>query len=1015
MTLDEYLQQQATYAAFAATVIRIIEAGLSLRPDVARPLTSQSRAKDAASLRAKLGQRRLPDAGNIEAEIKDLAGCRLIFYTNSDADRFLQSRIVFDNFVVDWDNTKIHHAVGTEPKVEELYRARHYIISMKPERLALPEYAPFAGLRAELQIQTLLNHSWSETAHDIIYKNFLPTGFGAQELEAIKRRMARIMTKYLIPAGYEFQKVQHDAERLRQGKAIFERGPIEQLQKATDNNERCDILERLSEQVLPLYDDVPAIHGELLRVIPEAIRAARATPPKSIEGGLASFPGREPNDVTEAGVEVLTTYRYLDVEGTFLALCRLWEGAGEAEQKSILAAVERLAEHNIEAWRQVGCGVQAELMRVVGSLSTAQLQAWRTIIVIVCQHALEPTVRGVTSSYDAATFHARPIVIDDVVKRVRGEALGILETLFQDAGTDDERRAAFSAMMTATTHPSVGNYGEDAISLANSDSSRVVRFVTALNTSLSFELLQHIEHAFLFLYRQSPAWFEGCREEIKTEGEQLKGEIRLFRDAINTNEAFVTHKTLVGFESVFPHDWETDGFDVEAENDYRLQQVEKLVGAVNPETASDWLAIIKRCAATKSNDGATFLTFIEFLKQLARAHPAIILDYLRDVPAELEGFLSNLLAGLDNGASAADAQTLIRKWIESGTYLPQIGRHLRLAPGVDEELVRALAAKATEIGNRDAVIEAMVVVVAHKERVASRLIDDVFIPAAQFLTQHKDVRWLYGARLQPTAPAFFASLRPDQVSVVLDNLIELRKIDALTERVVVALAQADCEEIWRFFSRRLQRKADKSVPNEGYDPIPHKFFQAQSALGQNADRAVDVVRGWYSAGDPLFQFRGGRLLAIAFPDCPPALSDKLIAVVAAEGEASLAFVSDILVHYHGSIATHPVCQAMVDCLPENDERLQHVRRLLQGTGVVSGEFGMVEAYQRKIAEIEAWQSDARPKVRTFAEAYAKSMQQTIAAEHSRSEQEIAMRKLDWGKDLDDDRLVKPDFEESQES
>ena len=164
------------------------------------PLTSQSRAKDPASLELKLRQRGLLDADRIETEIKDLAGCRLIFYTNSDADRFLQSRIVFDNFVVDWDHTRLHHAVGAESKVEELYRARHYIISMKPERLALSEYARFAEMRAELQIQTLLNHAWSETAQDIVYKNFLPEGFGGREIEAIKRRMARIMTKYLVPA-----------------------------------------------------------------------------------------------------------------------------------------------------------------------------------------------------------------------------------------------------------------------------------------------------------------------------------------------------------------------------------------------------------------------------------------------------------------------------------------------------------------------------------------------------------------------------------------------------------------------------------------------------------------------------------------------------------------------------------------------------------------------------------------------------------------------------------------------
>ena len=137
-----------------------------------------------------------------------------------------------------------------------------------------------------------------------------------------------------------------------------------------------------------------------------------------------------------------------------------------------------------------------------------------------------------------------------------------------------------------------------------------------------------------------------------------------------------------------------------AEEAYRLQQVDKLVGEINSAMAAEWLAIIKRCAATRSNDGATFLTFIEFLKRLARAQPAIVFGYLQDVPAELEGFLNNILDGLDDGASAADAHALMQSWIEAGTYLPQIGRHLRLARTVDEKLVRTLAAKAIATENR---------------------------------------------------------------------------------------------------------------------------------------------------------------------------------------------------------------------------------------------------------------------------------------------------------------------------
>jgi hypothetical protein len=147
-------------------------------------------------------------------------------------------------------------------------------------------------------------------------------------------------------------------------------------------------------------------------------------------------------------------------------------------------------------------------------------------------------------------------------------------------------------------------------------------------------------------------------------------------------------------------------------------------------------------------------------------------------------------------------------------------------------------------------------------------------------------------------------------------------------------------------------------------------------------------------------------VALAFPTCSPALCEKLIAVIAEEGEASFDFVADILVHYHGSVATHAVCQAMVDCLPEDSERLLRVRRLLQGTGVVTGEFGMVEAYQKKLAEMEPWQNDSRSRVRHFAVAYKKSMQQSIAAEHSRSEQKVAMRKLEWDKDLDSEPLDK---------
>jgi hypothetical protein len=89
--------------------------------------------------------------------------------------------------------------------------------------------------------------------------------------------------------------------------------------------------------------------------------------------------------------------------------------------------------------------------------------------------------------------------------------------------------------------------------------------------------------------------------------------------------------------------------------------------------------------------------------------------------------------------------------------------------------------------------------------------------------------------------------------------------------------------------------------------------------------------------------------------------------------APLTSSSDTYAYYssgrgdQGQPALHDVCKEVVDKLPENDSRLNEIEVILESTGVISGQFGFVEAYQRKKDEISPWLSDPRPKVRAFAE------------------------------------------------
>jgi len=109
------------------------------------------------------------------------------FFTQTpNVDRFLDSRLIFDNFIVDFDGSKIHRAVGKDRTADQLYFAIHYLVSLKPDRLALPEYSRFQGLRCEIQIQTILDHAWAETTHDIVYHRETIQGFGTKQFEAIR-------------------------------------------------------------------------------------------------------------------------------------------------------------------------------------------------------------------------------------------------------------------------------------------------------------------------------------------------------------------------------------------------------------------------------------------------------------------------------------------------------------------------------------------------------------------------------------------------------------------------------------------------------------------------------------------------------------------------------------------------------------------------------------------------------------------------------------------------------------
>ena len=131
------------------------------------------------------------------SEITDIAGIRIITYFEDEVDRIAQ--IIESEFEVDYENSIDKRQMEND---KFGYRSLHFVISLNRNRLKLLEYKKFNKLKVEIQIRTILQHSWAEIEHDIGYK-------GEKSIPQFAKRTFYRVAALLETADLEFVKLKN--------------------------------------------------------------------------------------------------------------------------------------------------------------------------------------------------------------------------------------------------------------------------------------------------------------------------------------------------------------------------------------------------------------------------------------------------------------------------------------------------------------------------------------------------------------------------------------------------------------------------------------------------------------------------------------------------------------------------------------------------------------------------------------------------------------------------------------
>lgn len=207
--IRQYSRTRILYEEFAEQTLNILKAIIKQEnPDI-KIASYSRRAKEVESLRKKLRK----DKYNEDSEITDLAGVRIITYSKKDIA--LIAGIIERSFDVDIQNSVDKTLTLGNDKVG--YRGDHYVVSFCEDRVRMPENKKFEGLKCEIQVTSLIAHTWSEITHEKGYKF---EGELPKDLERRKNLLAGMleladleMDAYVESFDSYVSKIEHEIEK----------------------------------------------------------------------------------------------------------------------------------------------------------------------------------------------------------------------------------------------------------------------------------------------------------------------------------------------------------------------------------------------------------------------------------------------------------------------------------------------------------------------------------------------------------------------------------------------------------------------------------------------------------------------------------------------------------------------------------------------------------------------------------------------------------------------------------
>lgn len=788
-----------------------------------------------------------------------------------------------------------------------------------------------------------------------------------------------------------------DSQKATDFLSKFAQNLFAEIKKTRNNDIIFENLDLLSGFVYKVPLETIEIVRYLLTLIPKN--------PPIHKTPLGNYRGKSHKDLVIQCTELLSHIRYIS-PNEVLELSQLLTRDADADIKNkALEVIKKFSQYdyNLLTKSKLGYAPQRTILDIMVAWSNEKGIENIDFVEVATQELLSSSVEG-TQMPDEKTITIKFAVVDptDFLKKIRRDTIDYICRLYEHTDNLKIRLRLVNILDEVTSTPSNVAYGDNIVQMIKDDLNYLVEkyrqiiFNASGDIIANLGIVKEIEDRLYWIQK----WGEGDTKDADA-----------LREQVLSNTQYKLFRLLIGRAVVEQDD------DWQAAEKTRNREIDLIISSIEESQYLDWFHNLNTIAQ-EINTVADweFGPFRSFIERLSRIKPEIaenILELAFKEESPLMPFVGSFLNGfrLDNHFAQWDKfiETIIAK--KSPDLVKAIVYSLHLPP--DAKLSEDL---------RDVDISLLNEIVNHAHRFSFIQTDDRELHHALLntisrnyerdpetfekllwneLSGNPNLAELYLSEMQfilwkNWVP--FDKLSKSIVDYFTEKIIAVLDLDWHIQGLLLAIGKREgLKTIMSVFEQRIlleiQNKKDgKSwLDGDRYDAIPHHFNPDLREFISTHPEYLPIAGEWASKITTEWSVYNWNVSEF-FREIGRNFDDIVMSLIQKSDDENLMRAARALFSISG--ADFKLCIKIVR-KTKNKDILNQVRSTMYGTGVVSGEYGLSEAYIAKATALEKYKEDQDKQVVEFVQQMITSFTESAKTERKRADEEIQLRKIEF--------------------